>query len=272
MRKLLVLVGLCVLFFATPALATVNLGLPGDTAVNFDGNGVFSQTKPFTFDDDGPLPQEKGSQLFGVGTISDIALESNLAQPIFEPDDAGVRMTFVFWNAVVDHSERAISDNVKATKDEPEDVFINTQYNDGARMLIVTHTNNGTISGGPELFNLQTGEFPGAFTIGEPGQEVFLDMSLSKNTSNITWSPVNGFTNGAFNSENVEILGGTGASQFADIPGKAQAFMFKFSPTGWAFGGDVDVQLQTVPEPATLIFLGTGLVSLIGYRLRRKMA
>jgi hypothetical protein len=81
---------------------------------------------------------------------------------------------------------------------------------------------------------------------------------------------------GSFSSQAIEILGGTGASQFSDFfgpDGQADAFILSFQPTGgWAYGGDIDIQLTSIPEPSTLIFFGTGLASLIGYSFRRRMA
>lgn len=282
MRKLLVLVGLCLALLTTPALAAVNLNLPGGAAVNFDGNGVFDQTKPFTFDSLGPNPQATGSELFGVGTISGVSLVDDLGKPVFDPDKAGVQMTFVFWDAVVTSSARTWTGTPGQST-----ALLTADYTDNARLLIVTDTSfDFTSKAGPKAFNLETGQFNTAFTGTIPGhngkpdwtdptEEIFLDLGLSGNSSTMTWTPNKGFLSGAFSSTEVEILGGTGASQFLDRQGpdgKAEAFIFKFSPTGWAFGGDIDVQLKTVPEPATLIFLGTGLVTLIGYRLRRKMS
>ena len=110
----------------------------------------------------------------------------------------------------------------------------------------------------------------------DPGEEVFLDLALSGNSSVLTFDPSVGFKGGSFSSTSVEILGGSGASQFNDFfgpEGQADAFILRFTPTnGWAFGGDIDIQLTSIPEPSTLIFFGTGLASLIGYSFRRRMA
>jgi len=287
-RKLLVLVALCLALFAAPAMATVNLGLPPATPVNFDGNGVFDQTVPGAFDNLGPLPVSTGTELFGTGTISDVVIVPNFGTPVWKPSDSGVEMTFVFWDAFVTSSSRTWTGTPGASN-----AILSADYADGARMLLVTDTTpDFSSTGGPGRFDLANGDYPTAYTLGgggyhqsnlptpstpftlspDAGEEVFLDLSLSGNSSTLTWNPTRGFLSGAFTSTQVEIMGGTGASQFADMFGSADAFLFRFSPTGWAFGGDVDVQLTTVPEPATLIFLGTGLASLIGYRLRRKMA
>ena len=53
---------------------------------------------------------------------------------------------------------------------------------------------------------------------------------------------------------------------------ETSALVLTFSPTGWAFGADVNIQLQSIPETSTLILFGAGLAALLGYGLRRKMA
>lgn len=291
MRKLLVLVALCLALYSAPALAAVDLGLPPATPVNFDGNGVFDQTLPGTFDSQGPLPLAQGTELFGVGTISGVALMSDLGKAVWEPSDSGVEMTFVFWDAVVTDSTRVFTGVPGSST-----AIIASDFADNARMLLVTDTTpDFSNAAGPGAFDLKDGEFPTAYTLedagynsdglpdatsdftvaNDSGEEVFLDLSLSGNSSTLSWNPTSGFTGGIFKSTAVEILGGSGASQFQDLfgpDGQTSAFIFQFSPTGWAFGGDIDIQLNTVPEPATLIFLGTGLASLVGYRLRRRMS
>lgn len=295
MRKLVVLAGLCLAFIAAPASAAVDLGLPINTPVNFDGNGVFAQTTA-AFDGSGdPLAASVGTELFGTGTISGVATVADPGVAIFTPP-AGLELTFVFWDAVVTSSLRVDLDLVAPAG--VDTMILTAAYADGARILIVQDTTpDFTNAAGPAGFDLQDGEFPTAYTLedagynsdgladaGSPitvaddaGEEVFLDLYLAGNTSRLTWDAIaKSFISGDFKSTKVEILGGTGASQFADFigfDGQAAGLILTFSPGGgWTFGGDVDITLTTIPEPATLIFLGTGLVSLVGYRIRRKMS
>lgn len=296
MRKLLVCMGLLALFTA-PAMAAVNLGLPINTDVNFDGNGVFDQSVPGGFDALGPLPQPVGAELFGVGTISGVASTDAPSPALWVPGDVGptFEMTFVFWDAVITSSARNF---LNLDADPTLEVLLSATYADGARILLVQDFSGDiSLAGGPGLFDLVDGEYPTAYTLedagydsdGAPdagsmftyaddaGEEVFLDLLLSGNTSQLIWDPDTlTFSIGTFTATAAEILGGGGASQFIDFTGPdgaAAGLILNFSPTGgWAFGGDMDIQLTTVPEPATLVFLGTGLVSLLGYGIRRKMA
>ncbi len=272
MKKLLVCMGLLALF-AAPGMAAVNLGLPLETEVNFDGNGVFDQSIPGGFDAQGPLPAPIGAVLFGAGTISGIASTAAPGTPLWRPEDVGPNfgMTFTFWNAVVTSSARNFLD---MDGDGSLESLLTATYADGARLLLIEQPNVAFDStGGPGLFNLATGEYPTAYEIGD---EIFLDLSLSGNTSTLIWDPdTSRFIVGTFTSTAVNILGGSGASQFQTFTGadgRASSIILTFNPTGWAFGGDVNIQLTTIPEPATLVFLGTGLVSLLGYGIRRRMA
>jgi len=293
-RKLMVLVGLCLALLAAPAMAAVNLGLPSNARVNFDGNGVFDQTIPGGFDGLGPLSLAPGTELFGVGTISGVALMSDLGNPIWTPSDVGpnFEMTFTFWDAVVNASQRFWTGVPGGST-----ALLTATYNDKARVLLVQDTTRDFNStGGPGLFDTRDGEYPTAYTLEDAGydsdslpdwtspftyaddvgEEVFLDLELSNSSSVITWNPILGFLGGSFSSQAIEIMGGTGASQFMDAlgpDGQADAFILTFGPSpGWAYGMDIDIQLNSVPEPSTLIFFGTGLASLIGYGIRRRMA
>jgi len=292
-RKLLVLVGLCLALLAAPAAAAVDLGLPSNVLAHFDGNGVFDQSVPGSFDAFGPLPASVGTELFGTGTISGVAIVPDYGVTVWQPSDVGpnFEMTFTFWDAVVTSSSRTWEGTPGLST-----ATLSATYADGARVLLVTDTSKDFSSaGGPGLFDTVDGEYPTAYTLEDAGydtdgapdagsafiyaddsdEEVFLDLMLNTNASNLEWSPTAGFQPGWFKSSDVEILGGSGASQFTDFigpDGETFAFVFSFSPTGWAFGADIDIELTTIPEPATLIFLGTGLASLVGYRIRRRMA
>jgi hypothetical protein len=292
-RKLTVLVALCLAVFASQASAVVNLGLPA-TDVNFDGNGVFDSTVPGSFDQLGPEAPAVDSMFFGVGTISDVALKSDPGNMVWVPTDVGpnFEMTFSFWNAVVTSSSRTWL----GTPGASTAVFYTT-YADGARILLVSDTSKDFDStGGPSLFDTQDGEYPTVYTLedagynsdglpdatskfiysNDPDEEVFLDLMLSGCSSLISWNPALGFQSGAFTASSLEILGGAGADQFLDsFAGDGDsnaAFWLRIPPEGWTYGADIDIRLTAVPEPATLIFFGTGLVSLLGYGLRRRMA
>lgn len=293
MRKLVVLVGLCLALLAVPATAAVNLGLPSNASVNFDGNGVFSQTIGISYDALGPLAPVPGTELIGVGTVSGIALMSDLGAPIWKPGDVGpnFEMTFTFWDAVINASQRTWTGVPGAST-----ALLSATYNDGGRVLLVQDaTKDFSSTGGPGLFDLRDGEYPTAYTLedagydsdslpdwtsprtyaDDAGEEVFLDLELSDCSSVVTWNLASGYMGGLFSAQAVEILGGAGASQFMDVlgpDGQADAFVLTFSPLGWDFGADIDIQLSSIPEPSTLIFFGTGLASLIGYGIRRRMA
>ena len=291
MKKLLVCMGLCLAFMATPAVAAVNLGLPINTQVNFDGNGVFAQTV-FPVDGQGnPLPPPAGTELFGAGTISDVALASDPGTFLWVPP-AGMEMTFVVWDAVVTSATSSVTGS--------GNIIIEASYADGARILLVEDwTPDYTSAAGPGAFDLVDGEFPTAYTLedagynsdGAPdagsmflvpddaGESVFLDLQLNSNNSTLTWNPtLMRFVGGQFTSDAVEILGGGGANQFSDFTGADGAatgsLLINLPPpgAGWAFPSDLDITLTTIPEPASMIFLGTGLASLLGYGLRRKMS
>lgn len=300
MKKTLAVVAALLALAATPALAGPFIDLPAGW-VNFDGNGYFTQSagRPFaplafTFPDGSvkvfaaPTPIPVGAEVFGVGTISGIALLSDLGSPVWLPSDVGpdFEMSYSFWDAT------AIASGLFAIPDPAHAgeilVFLTASYTDVAKVALVSDTSKDFNStGGPGLFDLATGDYPTAYTLpaggaaADPDESLFLDLTLSNNSSVIQWSswffgvhPAGlGFLGGAFDAAYVEIDGGYGASQFVDFlgpDGSADGFIINFTSLAWAFGADSDIQLLSVPEPAAIMSLFAGLALLGGYKLRRK--
>lgn len=277
MKKVLLVAVAFLALAGTPAVAGCFLAIPAGL-VNFDGNGHFDQTIPGSFDGSGPLPATVGTELFGIGTISGVALQSDLGVPVWLPSDVGpnFELTYSLWDAVVTSSSRTILGDGT--------VIIQTNYADNAQLVLVCDTSGDfdSVQGGAyeTAFDTATGDYPTAYTLPAGGAAVdtdeclYLSLSLSSNTSTITFHPSVGFIVGQFASKAVEITGGCGASHFMDYiagpDGEAFGFITTFSPTGWAYGGDTDIKLRAIPEPTALISLCAGLVLLGGYRLRRR--
>jgi hypothetical protein len=274
------------MFAAAPALAAPYVALPSGW-INFDGNGSFDQTIPGTSDATGPLPIPVGAELFGVGTISGAALMSDLGDPVWLPADIGpnYEMTFSFWDAVVVASGRSIRPDPNPTHAGQILIDLWAVYSDEARVAMISDTTKDfTGAPGPGSFNTVTGYYPTAneLPLGtDAGESLYLDLLLYDNSSLISWSSwaaVNdpasfGFLGGSFTGFFLEINGGYGATSFMDglgYDGSADAFIINFSPLGWAYGADTDIQLQAVPEPAALMSLCAGLALLGGYKIRKR--
>jgi len=291
-KKALLCVVAILALAATPALAGPFIDIPVG-AVNFDGNGQFDQDQPGTSDAFGPLPPAIGTELFGVGTISGVAMMSDLGNPVWEPDDVGpnFEMSYVFFNAVVTASGRVIRpDPIHAGQ-----IYVDlwSVYDDNAQLFLVSDTSKDfTNVAGPVAFDLNTGDFPTAYTLPaggaavDPDESLYLDLLLSTNSSLVSWSsysqslhpldPTAGFLGGSFSSMAAEINGGYGASHFIDWAagpdGAADGFILTFNLPGpliWAYGADTDIQLYAVPEPTAMISLFAGLALLAGYRFRK---
>lgn len=276
------------LFFGAVAMAVpVDLGLPANQWVNFNGNGFFDQTpQPDPLD---PLaPTAPGTEFYGIGTISDVSLLFTPGTEIWDPDDVtpatpdDFEMTFSFWNAVVATSS--------VTTLPGGDLLYTLTYLDGARVLLAQDFSaDYDALAGPGLFDLQDGEYPTVYTLEDAGydsdglldasspmavaddadEEVFLDMILSNAQSTLTWSATYGWQGGTFIANTLEVIGGSGASQVQKF-GAADAFILHYLPAGsWLYAADIDIQLQAVPAPTALISLMTGLACLGGYRFRR---
>lgn len=292
MKKVLSVMAL-LMFAAAPALAAPYVALPNDW-INFDGNGVFIESTAPMFDATGPLSIPIGGEIFGVGTISGAALLSDLGDPVWLPAYIGptYEMTFSFWDAVVTASGRTVRADPNPTHAGHILIDLWAVYTDEARVVLVSDTSKDfTGAPGPVAFNTVTGYYPTAYEMPlgtDPGESLYLDLLLSNNSSLFSWSSwaaVNapasgGFLGGSFTGFYVEINGGYGAAGFMDYPGydgSADAFVLNFmphdytvDPTKWGYGGDTDIQLQAVPEPAALMSLCAGLALLGGYKIRRK--
>jgi len=277
-KKVLLIAVALLALAGTPAMATSVLAIPAGL-VNFDGNGHFDQTIPGVFDMFGPLPALPGTELFGIGTISGVAMQSDLGVPVWLPSDVGpnFELTYSLWDAVVTSSTRTILPDGT--------VLIHSVYADEAQLVLVCDDSKDfdAVQGGAyeTLFDTVTGDYPTAYTLppggaaADPNETLYLSLSLSVCSSDITWTPGSGFIYGQFASKAVEITGGSGAAHFMDYiagpDGEAFGFITTFSPTGWAYGGDTDIKLRAIPEPTALISLCAGLVLLGGYRLRRRV-
>jgi hypothetical protein len=292
-KKALLFVVAILSLAATPALAGPYIDIPAGL-VNFDGNGQFDQSVPgVAFDAVGPLPPNPGVELFGVGTISGVAMMDNLGLPVWQPADVGpnYEMTYSFWDAVIVASGRVVRPDPVHAGHVYVDLW--AVYTDEARLVLVSDTSKDfTGAAGPVAFDQVTGDFPTAYTLPaggaapDPDESLYLDLLLATNSSNVTWSswsaslapldPVAGFTGGSFSSMAAEINGGYGQSHFIDWAGgpdgAADGFILTFNIPGpliWAFGADTDIQLHAVPEPTAMISLFAGLALLAGYRFRK---
>lgn len=277
---------------STPVLAGPFIDIPAGE-VNFDGNGEFTQLPIGGFDASGPMALAIGTELYGVGTASGVAMISDLGTPVWLPADVGpsFEMTYSFWDAVVSASGRFILPDPSHALDTL--VYVTASYASTAKFVFVSDISKDyTAAGGPGAFDTATGDYPTAYTLPaggsavDPGESLYLSLDLTENSSVVVWSsylatlggsPLAGFLSGSFSAAFVEITGGYGAGHFLDFPGPdgsgdALVHTWRFSPTAplWLYGADTDIQLTAVPEPAALMSLCAGLALLGGYGLRRR--
>jgi hypothetical protein len=269
MKKLFLALAVVFAFTATALPNTCwDLGLPSHTVVNFQGHGAFDQNPGPNVDPATglPLPLTIGTELYGVAKIDNIVRVSDL-QLLFTPP-AGKEMTLSFWDAIVATSNQIlVPDGIGGTLD-----IINSTFNDGARIQIMTDDSaDYKITGGPSLFNQATGFYPTVDTLGaDPGETLFLDLVLNEGSSTLTYDSKLGFLSASFNSNEVNILGGCGADQFANaVKGHGDVLTLSFGPN-WLYNANTNVLMTTVPAPAALISLVSGLALVGGSRLRRK--
>ncbi len=274
MKRLLVAVALVLALGAVASAAPTcwDLGLPANTLVNFNGDGVFDQTIPPAQRLDGfPAALTLGTELFGVAHIT--AVDSVGPGGVLWTPPAGGEMTLSFWNAVVTSSATVYED--------ANTLVIASTYADGARMAIIQDDSADYDStGGPSLFDTATGDYPTVYTLpaggaaADPDEMLFLDLSLGSCTSTLTWSKVGGapgaLISSTFDSMSVQAIGGCGMPQFdAFVKGHGSVLTLNLSPGDWFYNADVDIVGLTIPAPASLISLLTGLVCLGGYGFRK---
>lgn len=290
MKKVLLVLALALA--SAPALAGPYIDIPAGE-VNFDGNGEFTQLPIGGFDASGPMPLAIGTELYGVGTVSGVAMVADLGSPVWLPSNVGpsFEMTYSFWDAVVTASGRIIiADPMHGGHTL---VYVTASYSDEAKFVFVSDTSKDySAAAGPGAFDLATGDYPTAYTLPAGGaavdtdESLYLSLDLYENSSVVVWSsylaglggsPLAGFLSGSFSAAFVEITGGYGAGHFMDFPGfdgagDALVHIWRFSPTAptWLYGADTDIQLTAVPEPAALMSLCAGLALLGGYALRRR--
>jgi len=270
MKRLLLCVALLVAFSATALPTCWDLGLPSNTAINFNGDGVFDQQgvelprgviiRPT---DGTPVGLEVGTELFGVAKVSEID-KVGTGEVLFTVP-AGKDMTFSFWDATVASSSTIFEDN--------SIVIIKNVYDDNAKIAIVQDDSaDYNTTGGPSLFNLTNGNYPTVYDPADSGEALFLLLNLSDNESTFTWSKTSHtLLSASFDSLDVDILGGCGAAQFENaLKAHGDTFTLNLGAGDWLYNADTDIQFTSVPAPAALLSLFSGLALLGGSRLHRK--
>ena len=260
---------------ATPALAGPAINLPSNTFLDFNGDGSFQQFPTGTFDPITglPNPPDPGDQVAAIANIHTIAPVGDEGNPVWLPADVGpnFEMTESFWGATVDTTS-TFYDGVRY-------YYINVIYTDTGHLALVSDvTKDYSNAADPGTFDNATGDYATVYTLpagGAPvdaGESLYLSLDLSDMSSSLKFDTLKGkFVNGEFHADTVKVTGGYGAAQFYSSLGDADALIIHFSATGWTFGGDTDLRLHTVPEPATWISLCTGLALLGTYGLRKRM-
>ncbi len=291
MRKVLLSLAVLVVLSAT-ALASPTpwpTALPADTDVNFEGHGVFAQDPlpglmavdratgnpivgPFNPVTDVLVPQAltDGTELFGVGRINDVARVVDGA--ILWQPDAGTEMTLSLWNAVSTSSTTA---KLGTTW------MVQTTFADGAHLsLVADESADYNPSLGASQFDTTDGTFP---TVWEGGadvdESVFLELELNNAQSTLLWTMTGAgaFLSASFDSLDVDIIGGWGAAEFAQVL-QAHGDVLRLNilsfveQFGWLYDANANVVAHTsaVPAPGALISLFSGLALLGGFKLRKR--
>jgi hypothetical protein len=161
--------------------------------------------------------------------------------------------------------------------------IITSTFADGARLQVLTDNHaDYKATGGPGLYNKATGYYPTVDMLGaRPSEDMFLDLQLNDGIMTLSYDKKYGFLSATFDSNDVVIIGGDGASQFQnavlDFAGLIKGPGYTASKTktaNWMYNDNTNVLMNTaiatVPAPGALISLFSGLTLMGGYRLRRK--
>jgi len=116
--------------------------------------------------------------------------------------------------------------------------------------------------------------------INTPGQFGFFDLAAITGSNFNGGKPLNGIWDGNSGSFVLELTGsGMNAlttesflGLFSDLDGKtgsAQNFIARYQAIGYEGGSDVAIPKTLVPEPATALFLGSGLCGVVFWRRRQ---
>jgi hypothetical protein len=155
---------------------------------------------------------------------------------------------------------------------------------DNADIVVIYNTDQETYIGGhfsltTDLFSddstggVASGDFKGgSFTITDNESNTLLSGDISDlGLDEVVAQPDHLAGLGAFT-----VTGGSLSSEFSWGVGEIVHLLFDIDPAdiddfGGDFGGQSDVALEPIPEPATFLLVGSAVLGLIGIRWRRRM-